>query len=75
MLDRKLFEKRIFPCMDINKSGTRKEELLLTPVDLVRITALRQVLHPFTPIDAMEFVLKHMRPTKGNMEFLGGMNR
>jgi transcription termination factor Rho len=75
VLDRKLFEKRIFPCMDINKSGTRKEELLLTPADLVRITALRQVLHPFTPIDAMEFVLKHMRPTKGNVEFLGGMNR
>ncbi|MFO0598535.1 MAG: transcription termination factor Rho [Myxococcaceae bacterium] len=75
VLDRKLFEKRIFPCMDINKSGTRKEELLLTPADLVRITALRQVLHPFTPIDAMEFVLKHMRPTKGNAEFLGGMNR
>ncbi len=46
VLDRKLFEKRIFPCLDINKSGTRKEELLLTPADLVRITALRQVLHP-----------------------------
>ena len=75
VLDRKLFEKRIFPCMDINKSGTRKEELLLTQADLVRITALRQVLHPFTPIDAMEFTLKHMRPTKGNIEFLGGMNR
>ncbi|MCC6337387.1 MAG: transcription termination factor Rho [Myxococcales bacterium] len=75
VLDRKLFEKRIFPCMDINKSGTRKEELLLTPADLVRVTALRQVLHPFTPIDAMEFVLKHMRPTKTNAEFLGGMNR
>ncbi len=75
VLDRKLFEKRIFPCMDINKSGTRKEELLLGPADLVRITALRQVLHPFTPIDAMEFVLKHMRPTKNNLEFLGGMNR
>ena len=75
VLDRKLFEKRIFPCMDINKSGTRKEELLLTQADLVRITALRQVLHPFTPIDAMEFTLKHMRPTKGNVEFLGGMNR
>ncbi len=75
VLDRKLFEKRIFPCLDINKSGTRKEELLLTPADLVRITALRQVLHPFTPIDAMEFALKHMRPTKTNAEFLGGMNR
>jgi transcription termination factor Rho len=68
-------EKRIFPTLDINKSGTRKEELLLTPGDLVRITALRQVLHPFTPIDAMEFVLKHMRPTPSNADFLGSMNR
>ena len=75
VLDRKLMEKRIFPCLDINKSGTRKEELLLPPQDLIRITALRQVLHPFTPIDAMEFVLKHMRPTKSNPEFLGSMNR
>jgi transcription termination factor Rho len=75
VLDRKLMEKRIFPTLDINKSGTRKEELLLPAPDLVRITALRQVLHPFTPIDAMEFVLKHMRPTAGNAEFLGSMNR
>ncbi|MET0403409.1 MAG: transcription termination factor Rho, partial [Cystobacter sp.] len=75
VLDRKLMEKRIFPTLDINKSGTRKEELLLTQADLVRITALRQVLHPFTPIDAMEFVLKHMRPTAANAEFLGSMNR
>jgi transcription termination factor Rho len=75
VLDRKLMEKRIFPCLDINKSGTRKEELLLKPEDLIRITALRQVLHPFTPIDAMEFVLKHMRPTKSNADFLGSMNR
>ena len=75
VLDRKLMEKRIFPCLDINKSGTRKEELLLKQEDLVRVTALRQVLHPFTPIDAMEFVLKHMRPTKSNLDFLGSMNR
>jgi len=75
VLDRKLMEKRIFPCLDINKSGTRKEELLIQQADLVRITALRQVLHPFTPIDAMEFVLKHIRPTKANAEFLGSMNR
>ncbi|MCP3162644.1 transcription termination factor Rho [Myxococcus qinghaiensis] len=75
VLDRKLMEKRIFPTLDINKSGTRKEELLLSPGDLVRITALRQVLHPFTPIDAMEFVLKHMRPTPTNADFLGSMNR
>ncbi|SET26163.1 transcription termination factor Rho [Stigmatella erecta] len=75
VLDRKLFEKRIFPCLDINKSGTRKEELLISQTDLIRTTALRQVLHPFTPIDAMEFVLKHMRPTASNVEFLGSMNR
>ncbi|MDQ3265459.1 MAG: transcription termination factor Rho [Myxococcota bacterium] len=75
VLDRKLMEKRIFPTLDINKSGTRKEELLLSESDLIRITALRQVLHPFTPIDAMEFVLKHMRSTKTNAEFLGSMNR
>ena len=75
VLDRKLMEKRIFPTLDINKSGTRKEELLLSQADLIRITALRQVLHPFTPIDAMEFVLKHMRPTASNAEFLGSMNR
>jgi transcription termination factor Rho len=75
VLDRKLMEKRIFPTLDINKSGTRKEELLLTQSELVRITALRQVLHPFTPIDAMEFVLKHMRPTASNADFLGSMNR
>src|SRR3954462_1176284 len=75
VLDRKLVERRIFPAIDINKSGTRKEELLLPENDLIRITALRQVLHPFTPIDAMEFVLKHMRPSKGNADFLGSMNR
>jgi transcription termination factor Rho len=75
VLDRKLMEKRIFPCLDINKSGTRKEELLLPEADLIRVTALRQVLHPFTPIDAMEFVLKHMRPTRSNAEFLGSMNK
>jgi transcription termination factor Rho len=82
VLDRRLFEKRIFPCLDINKSGTRKEELLHTPIDLNRITILRQFLHPLTPIDAMELVLKNMRGanpqnpiTKTNAEFLQGMNR
>src|SRR5712664_3467898 len=74
-LDRHLVDRRIFPSINIELSGTRKEELLYHPQDLTRITALRQVLHPFTPIDAMEFVLKHMRPTKGNAEFLGSMNR
>jgi transcription termination factor Rho len=75
VLDRKLFEKRIFPCLDINKSGTRKEELLLSQADLSRITILRHLVHPLTPIDAMEYVLKHIRSSKSNQEFLGSMNR
>src|ERR1700736_762930 len=56
-LDRKLMEKRIFPCLDINKSGTRKEEMLLDDKVLIRITALRQVLHPLNVIDSIEFLL------------------
>ena len=55
-LDRKLMEKRIFPCLDINKSGTRKEELLLDDKVLNRVWILRQLLHPLNVIDAMEFL-------------------
>ncbi len=75
VLDRKLMEKRIFPCLDINKSGTRKEELLLPPDHLNRIWVLRQLLHPLNPIDSMEFLLSKMRSTKSNQEFLDSMNR
>jgi transcription termination factor Rho len=57
-LDRKLMEKRIFPCLDINKSGTRKEELLLEPDLLNRVWILRQLLHPLNVIDSMEFMLE-----------------
>lgn len=73
-LDRKLMEKRIFPCMDINKSGTRKEELLLSEEELNKVWILRKMLHPLNQIDAMEFLLDKLKPTKSNKEFLMSMN-
>jgi transcription termination factor Rho len=73
-LDRKLMEKRIFPCMDINRSATRKEELLLTPDVLNRVWILRQLLHPLNVIDSMEFLLSKMKGTKSNREFLDSMS-
>lgn len=74
-LDRKLMEKRIFPCMDINKSGTRKEELLVTEEALSRIWLLRKMLQPLNQIDAMEFLLDKITPCKTNQEFYKSMNR
>uniref|UniRef100_A0A832EKH6 Transcription termination factor Rho n=1 Tax=Desulfacinum infernum TaxID=35837 RepID=A0A832EKH6_9BACT len=74
-LDRKLADRRIFPAIDINKSGTRKEELLLPPEDLNRIWILRKLLSPLNPIDAMEFLLDKMQGTKDNADFLASMNR
>ena len=73
-LDRKLLEKRIFPCLDINKSSTRKEELLMDDKDLQRVFLLRKVLHPMNTIDAMEFMLGRITKTKTNVEFLDSMN-
>ncbi|MBI4815890.1 MAG: transcription termination factor Rho [Deltaproteobacteria bacterium] len=73
-LDRKLMEKRIFPCLDINKSATRKEELLLQPDILNRMWILRQLLHPLNVIDSMEFLLQKLRPNRSNKEFLDSMN-
>ena len=74
-LDRKLMEKRIFPCLDINKSGTRKEELLCTPDTLTRVWILRQLLHPLNVIDAMEFLLDRISKYDTNREFLDSMNQ
>ncbi|ATH06962.1 transcription termination factor Rho [Halobacteriovorax marinus] len=73
-LDRKLLEKRIFPALDINKSSTRKEDLLMDPLDLQRTYVLRKVLHPMSTIDAMEFMLQRVTKTKTNAEFLESMN-
>jgi transcription termination factor Rho len=74
-LDRKLVEKRIFPSIDINRSGTRKEELLMNPENLNRVWILRKLLSPLNPIDSMEFLLEKMRGTKSNAEFLASMSR
>lgn len=75
VLDRKLADRRIFPAIDINKSGTRKEELLLSPNELNRVWILRKLLQPLTSIDAMEFLLDKMQGTKDNQEFLDSMSR
>ena len=74
-LDRKLMEKRIFPCLDINKSGTRKEELLMDSLTLNRVWILRQLLHPLNVIDSMEFLLDKIGRTEVNREFLDSMNQ
>ncbi|MEZ0391745.1 MAG: transcription termination factor Rho [Pseudobdellovibrionaceae bacterium] len=73
-LDRKLMEKRIFPCMDINKSGTRKEDLLIDKGDLNRLWILRKVLAPMNVVDAMEFLLDKVQGSKTNQAFLGSMS-
>lgn len=75
VLDRKLMEKRIFPCIDINKSGTRKEELLLGKETLNRIWILRKVLQPMNAVDSMEFLLDRVMATKTNKEFLDSMSQ
>jgi transcription termination factor Rho len=73
-LDRRLMEKRIFPCLDVNKSGTRKEELLAKNGALGRIWILRQLIHPLGVIDAMEFVRDRMAKAASNQEFLDSMS-
>lgn len=73
-LDRKLSDKRIFPALDINRSGTRKEELLLEPEVLNRVWILRKLLASLNPIDSMEFLLEKMKGTKNNKQFLESMN-
>ena len=74
-LDRRLVEKRTFPAIDINKSGTRKEELLVEKSALNRIWILRKVLHPMNVLDAMEFLLDKLSESKTNQDFLDSMNR
>ncbi|MGQ9494844.1 MAG: transcription termination factor Rho [Thermoanaerobaculaceae bacterium] len=74
-LDRKLVEKRIFPAIDINKSGTRKEELLLEPWELKRVWVLRKVLTPLSTVEAMELLLERLERTRTNREFLESMSQ
>ena len=73
-LDRRLVDKRIFPSIDINRSGTRKDELLLPADELNRIWVLRKVLSPLSPVEAMELLLGRLVKTKNNAEFLASMS-
>lgn len=72
-LDRKLMERRTFPCLDIARSGTRKEELLLDPLTLKRVWILRQIIQNLNAVDAMQFLLDKLSQTKTNAEFLTSM--
>ena len=74
-LDRKLTDRRVFPSIDITKSGTRKEELLIPRDDLSRIWVLRKVLNPLSPVEAMELLLDKMGKTKANADFLAAMQK
>jgi len=74
-LDRKLADRRVFPAIDIIKSGTRKEEMLLSKEDLQRVYVLRRVLTPLSPVEAMELLLSKMSKTKTNGEFMAAMQQ
>lgn len=74
VLDRKISDKRIYPAIDINKSGTRKEELLVGKSELSKMWMLRRIIHPMGAVDAMEFLLDKLKNTKSNSEFFDLMN-
>jgi transcription termination factor Rho len=74
-LDRKIAEKRVYPSIDINRSGTRREELLTNPDDLQRMWILRKLLHPMDELAAMEFLLERLKTTKTNADFFDSMKR
>jgi transcription termination factor Rho len=74
VLDRKMVDRRIFPAVDMNRSGTRKEELLLPKDELNRIWVLRKVLNSLSPVEAMELMLERLAKTKSNKEFLDSMS-
>ena len=74
-LDRRIAEKRIYPAININRSGTRREELLMEPDELQKIWILRKVLHSMDELVAMEFMLNKLKSTKTNSEFLESMKR
>ena len=74
-LDRRIAEKRVFPAININKSGTRKEDLLIDDEELQKIWVLRKVLHPMDEIAAIEFLLNKMQDSKTNSDFFESMKR
>lgn len=73
-LDRRLVEKRIWPAIDVNRSGTRREELLLNEEELKLVWVLRRVLNDMNPVEAMELLTNRMKRTKSNEEFLLSLN-
>jgi len=75
ILDRKLVDRRVFPAIDIQRSGTRKEELLIPKEDLQRIFVLRRVLNPLSPVEAMELIIAYLEKSRNNAEFLINMNQ
>ncbi|MFC5864184.1 transcription termination factor Rho [Acidicapsa dinghuensis] len=75
ILERKLVDKRVFPAIDIQRSGTRKEELLIAKEDLQRIWVLRKVLNPLSSVEAMELLVSHLEKARNNAEFLLNLNR
>ncbi len=75
VLDRKLSDKRTFPAIDITKSGTRKEELLVDKATLSKMWVLRRILMPMGAVDGMEFLLEKLRQTKNNADFFASMNQ
>jgi transcription termination factor Rho len=73
-LDRRLVDKRVFPAIDVNRSGTRKEELLLSEYELNRVWILRKVLNPLSSVDSMELLIDKIKESQTNADFLGSMN-
>ena len=74
-LDRRISEKRVFPSIDLNRSGTRREELLTEADDLQKMWILRKLLHPMDELQAMEFLLERLKSTRTNKEFFDSMKR
>jgi len=74
LLDRRLVDKRVFPAIDVNRSGTRKEELLLSDYELNRVWVLRKVLNPLSPVDSMELLIDKIKEAQTNADFLASMN-
>ena len=74
MLDRKISDKRIYPAIDVAKSGTRKEELLVDRARLTKMWMLRRIINPMNNVDAMEFLIDKLKDTKCNDDFFNSMN-
>ena len=75
VLDRKISDKRIYPAIDITKSGTRREELIFDKNDLQKMNVLRRIIAPMGTMDAIEFINSKLKNTKSNAEFFNSMNK